>query len=327
MCLSSPAFPLPRFSGLRYCSTSCSLLHVCNRHVDGCNNDFVVRLQLECAMSFAAISKPHPKLIISPNITSNNLNLTTPTIPPLHPPPPRTPSKNLAPHPPTPSPGPSNLHLHHLDLSPLIPRLHLPGSNPRNPPHKPRIAGPRPLSLHPLLRPLWFHLHLNLHHFPQPQPTYLFPTFRGKQNLLLPPKKRHPILRSPGPPLITLPNTPPTTTTPKPPRSHKILRKRLSPRLALPHRLQLCKTPLRPKIPLYFPFPFPFFHSFQSRRRKNHRPPPPHLLGAHPANLHLGARNSVRGASRRCAARFLFPARKDGKGRKGGEGRKREKGG
>jgi len=221
------------------------LFPVCYRHLDGCNNGSVVRLQLECALSFAAISELHPKLITTPNIiTINNLN-HQPTIPPLHPPPPRTPSKNLAPHPPTPSPSTPNLHLHHLHhLSPLIPRLHLPSSNPRNPPHKPRIAGPRPLSLHPLLRPLWFHL--DLHLFPQPQPNHLaFDALFGKQNLLLPPKKRHPILRSPGPSL-------PTPTTPKPTRSHKILRKRLSPRLALPHRLQLCKTPRSPEGLIYF---------------------------------------------------------------------------
>ena len=166
-----------------------------NRHVNGCNNGSVVRLQLGCAMSFTAISKLHPKLTTTPNININNLNLNLnlnlnhhPTIPPLHPPPPRTPSKNLAPHPPTPSPGPSNLHLHIINLTPLIPGLHLRGTNPRNPPHKPRIAGPRPLSLHALLRPLWFHL--DLHVFPQPQPNHLaFHVFPGKQNLLLPPEK------------------------------------------------------------------------------------------------------------------------------------------
>jgi hypothetical protein len=223
----------------------------CYRHVDGCNNGSVVQLQLECTLSFGAISKLYPNLI---NITNNNLT-HQPTIPPLHPPPPRTPSKNLAPHPPTPPPGTPNLHLHHLtNLSLLIPRLHLPSSNPRTPPRKPRIAGPRPLLLYALLRTRWFHLDLDLdlHLFPQPQPTYLFPTFPGKQNLLLPPKKRHLILRSPGPPLLTLPTTP--TPTPKPTRSHKILRKRLSPRLALPHRLQLCNPPRSRKIPLYIPF-------------------------------------------------------------------------
>jgi hypothetical protein len=75
VCLSSPAFPSPRFSGLRYCSTSCSHLHVTVTSIDG-----TMALSYDSNMSAPYPSLPYPNSIpTSPPLSTSPSPSTTST--------------------------------------------------------------------------------------------------------------------------------------------------------------------------------------------------------------------------------------------------------